>query len=61
MSTDPRPSLDELLDLARHHVMSREERYAQRISFAYGNVSMANPRITRDMVEREARKLYGDG
>lgn len=34
--------------------MTPEERREQRISFAYGNVSMHNPDVTREMVERAA-------
>lgn len=30
---------------------------AQRISFAYGNVAIENPRVTREMVEREAARI----
>jgi hypothetical protein len=30
---------------------------AQRVSFAYGNVAIENPRITRETVEREATRI----
>lgn len=30
---------------------------AQRVSFAFGNVAIANPRITRETVEREAARI----
>lgn len=39
--------------------MTDEERFEQRISFAYGNVSMGNPSITKQMVREQAEKLYG--
>lgn len=30
---------------------------AQRVSFAFGNVAIENPRITREVVEREAARI----
>lgn len=30
---------------------------AQRVSFAFGNVAIENPRITRELVEREAARI----
>ena len=39
--------------------MTDEERFEQRISFAYGNASMSNPNITKQMVREQAEKLYG--
>lgn len=42
--------LEELLRLAREHVMSEDEIREQRRSFVYGNTHIENPRITRDMV-----------
>ncbi len=35
------------------------EIWLQRVSFAYGNCSLSNPAITRDMVTDAAVKLYG--
>lgn len=35
-------------------------RREQAISFVYGNVSLHNPNITREMVEREYAKKYGE-
>lgn len=32
---------------------------AQRISWAYGNCSLDNPLITREMVERAHDEIYG--
>ena len=37
--------------------MSAEEEAEQRISFAYGNATIENPRITKDMVREQAKKL----
>jgi hypothetical protein len=48
-----------LLETARDVVLTPEEKEQQRRSFAYGNVSIENPRITREMVDREADLLDG--
>ena len=37
--------------------MSAEEKEAQRRSFAYGNTNIENPRVTKEMIDREAEKL----
>ncbi len=37
--------------------MSKAQRREQRISFAYGNVHLHNPNVTRDMVAAECDKL----
>lgn len=42
--------LAKLLAKARAYVMSDAEREAQRQSFAYGNVKLHNPTITREQV-----------
>lgn len=52
-----KPTLAELVELARNYVMTPEELHEQRISFAYGNVAIENPRVTREMVEDAARKI----
>jgi hypothetical protein len=49
--------LQKLLDQAKRVVPSAEEREEQRRSFAYGNTKIENPRITREMVDREADAL----
>ena len=46
--------LQQLLDEARHRVMTPEEKEEQRRSFAYGNTKIENPRITREMVDQAA-------
>lgn len=43
--------LQELLEEARKVVMTPEEKEEQRRSFAYGNTSIENPLITREMVD----------
>lgn len=56
----PRPALDALIEAARKRPpMTPAEIREQRISFAYGNAAMENPRITREMVEAEHDRLYG--
>ncbi len=52
--------LDALIERARHHVMTPAEEEEQVRSFAYGNVKMHNPAITREDVDREADKLLAD-
>lgn len=37
--------------------MTPAEMTVQRRSFAYGNTAIENPKITREMVEEEARKI----
>ena len=49
--------LIQLLELARAHQMTPEEREEQRRSFAYGNTKIENDRITREMVNERAEAL----
>ncbi|MGZ9202110.1 MAG: hypothetical protein ACXW3D_10395 [Caulobacteraceae bacterium] len=46
-----------LIDASRKEGMPKDEREAQRRSFAYGNTHFENELITRDMVDRAAEKL----
>lgn len=50
-------TLDDLIERARNVRMSDAEKEEQRRSFAYGNAAFENPRITREMVDRQAEKL----
>ena len=50
-------SLELLLDRARQRPMDSKERVEQRRSFAYGNAAFENPRITKEMIEKEERKM----
>lgn len=50
-------ALKTLIDASRKARMPREEREAQRRSFAYGNTHFENELITREMVDRAAEKL----
>lgn len=49
--------LKQLIEAARNWKLSPREREAQRRSFAYGNAKIENPRITREMVDRQAEAL----
>jgi hypothetical protein len=49
--------LKRLVEEGRTVRMSATEKEEQRVSFAYGNTAFENPRITREMVEREAERL----
>jgi hypothetical protein len=49
--------LEKLLVAARQHVMTEEEYREQRISFAYGNLAIDNPEITKEMVREAADHL----
>ena len=49
--------LQKLLDQAKRANPSSEDKEEQRRSFAYGNTKIENPRITREMVDREADAL----
>lgn len=49
--------LQKLLDLVRDYEMTPEEREAQRRDFAYGNVRLSNPEVTREMVDRVADQM----
>uniref|UniRef100_E6QIF2 Uncharacterized protein n=1 Tax=mine drainage metagenome TaxID=410659 RepID=E6QIF2_9ZZZZ len=49
--------LQKLIDAARRVPFPKEEREAQRRSFAYGNTRIENERITREMVDEQAEAL----
>ena len=53
--------LVELLDRAKKILMTREQREAQRRSFAYGNTKIENDRITRETIDHEAESLESGG
>jgi len=60
-----RHNLKDLLEIARRwraeNPVTPEEYRAQVISFAYGNVALHNPRITREMVEKAYDELHSSG
>jgi hypothetical protein len=49
--------LQQLLEEAKKIVQTPQEKEEQRRSFAYGNTKIENPRITREMIDREAEAL----
>ena len=51
------PALKILLEASQKGHMPKDEREAQRRSFAYGNTHFENELITREMVDRAAEKL----
>ncbi len=52
-----RVAVQDLLEAAKKIVLTPEEKEQQRRSFAYGNVAIENPRITREMVDRAADEI----
>jgi hypothetical protein len=54
---EPRLSLEELIELARAYQPTEAEKEEFRRSFAYGNVHLANPRVTREDIDRAADDL----
>ena len=50
----------QLLEAAKAHTFTPEEKEAHRRSFAYGNTKIENPRITRELIDREADKLNAE-
>lgn len=49
--------LEQLIEATRKLKLSEPQREAQRRSFAYGNAKIENPRITREMIDRQAEAL----
>ena len=49
--------LKALIEAAKKVKTTAEHREQQRRSFAYGNTVFENPRITREMIDRQAEKL----
>jgi hypothetical protein len=46
-----------MVEHGRHRKMTPEEREEQRRSFAYGNVAIENPQVTRAMIDEAAERL----
>jgi hypothetical protein len=54
------PALQALIEQSRGAPpMTSADIKAQRISFAYGNASLSNPRVTREMVQAEDDRIHG--
>ena len=49
--------LQELIERARRHKVTEEEREAQIRSFAYGNTHFENQTITREDIDEAARSV----
>jgi hypothetical protein len=55
-----RERLERLIERAKARgPMTAQEMGEQRISFAYGNLAIDDPRITREMVVAEHDRIYG--
>jgi len=54
----PDPTLANLLKQAKNHKMTSEEIRLQRVSFAYGNLALHDPCVTREMVEATDKELH---
>jgi hypothetical protein len=52
--------LEQLIDAARRHPFSDEEKEAQRRSFAYGNAKIENDRITWEMIVEADEKIKSE-
>ena len=52
--------LQRLLDAAKTYKMNREQQEQQRRNFAYGNASLENDLITREMIDEQAEKLKSE-
>jgi hypothetical protein len=50
----PRPDLDALIERVRNHVMTPQERAAQRRSWVIGEMMLEHPEMTRE----EANAIY---
>ena len=55
--SEAKTALEELIEAARTHAMTDEEREEQRRSFVYGNCSISNPDVTRELVDEVADEL----
>jgi hypothetical protein len=52
--------LQDLLNAAKNFVMSPDQREEQRRSFVFGNTNIENPRITREILDKEAEALRNE-
>lgn len=52
--------LSDLIEQARNHQWSEEEKRQQIVSFVYGNVGLSKPHITREMIEEAYDVLHND-
>jgi hypothetical protein len=54
---DEMSETEKLIEAIRSHVMTPEDRRKHAISFAFGNVALHNPSVTREMVADQMAKL----
>jgi len=52
--------LSRLLEAAKRFMMDDEQREEQRRSFAFGNASIENERVTRETVDKAADELSSE-
>lgn len=59
--SNPKPfsGFEDIIAKIEDKPMTPEEIREQRISFAYGNALIENPKITRETIEEAHRKIYG--
>lgn len=50
-------TVQELIEMAKKHEMTEEEREQQRISFVYGNLKLDDCEVTRYDVEKASQKI----
>lgn len=51
--------LRDLIERARHHKMTPEEKFEQRVSFVYGQQSHRGPQRTKDEIRRHLIEIHG--
>jgi len=54
------PKLLELLEKAKTHVMTKEEKDAQRKSWVIGNFMLDHPEVSREYAEEIYKKVTGE-
>ena len=55
------PELKKVLETSRGKQVTEEELQEQRISFAYGNVALENPAVTRESVRQVSAQMRVEG
>lgn len=55
--TMPNTSLSQMVEMAKRVQMNDAQRMEQRNSFVYGNVKIENDKVTKEMVEKVAKRV----
>ena len=55
----PNPELDAAIEKARHHVMTAEEKFEQRVSFVYGQQDFDKPARNKDEIRKHVAESIG--